>query len=503
MPGSTPENRRATYKAMIDTLAALHNTSMSRRRAWSDFGKPGNYFGRQVDRWTKAISPRRNRDDGRDGAVDRVAARDPLPEQTRTSVVHGDYRIDNMIYAKDRPEVLAVLDWELVDPGRSARRFHLCRDGVGHRKWRALGRHGSRPRGARHPRTRRDGRAVTARATGRDGVPDMNWYFAYNFFRLAGIIQGIKKRVIEGTASSQHAEGHVRTRPSTRRRGVGLCEESRRMSLVRHDRAGRADHRIVARHRQGHGRGDGRAGRESRDIEPQGRRLRGNRGRNQRALRRGHRDCGAPPTSLRRTSCRYLVAETRRAFGKITALVCNAASNPYYGPGLGISDDQFRKIMDNNILSNHWLISMVAPEMLERGEGSIIDHQFDRRAQGIADHRRLRHFEGSRHAGRAQFLGRVRAARRAGQLHRAGAGAHRHGARPVGKSRESETIDAAASTLKRIGEPHEIAGAAVFLASKAGHSPPARPSCAMAGPRFREAHDGRVGRQGCNHYGRG
>lgn len=66
-----------------------------------------------------------------------------------------------------------------------------------------------------------------------------------------------------------------------------------------------------------------------------------------------------------------LVIETRAALGKITALVCNAASNPYYGPGLGISDEQFRKIMDNNILSNHWLISMVAPEMLERGEGSI------------------------------------------------------------------------------------------------------------------------------------
>ena len=66
-----------------------------------------------------------------------------------------------------------------------------------------------------------------------------------------------------------------------------------------------------------------------------------------------------------------LVNETRAAFGKITTLVCNAASNPYSGPGLGISDDQFRKIMDNNILSNHWLITMVAPEMLERGEGSI------------------------------------------------------------------------------------------------------------------------------------
>ena len=68
----------------------------------------------------------------------------------------------------------------------------------------------------------------------------------------------------------------------------------------------------------------------------------------------------------------HLVDETRRAFGRIDILVCNAASNPYYGPLAGISDDQFRKILDNNILSNHWLIQMVAPEMRERGEGSII-----------------------------------------------------------------------------------------------------------------------------------
>src|ERR1700741_2934615 len=67
-----------------------------------------------------------------------------------------------------------------------------------------------------------------------------------------------------------------------------------------------------------------------------------------------------------------LVDETRKSFGRIDVLVCNAASNPYYGPMAGISDDQFRKILDNNVIANHWLISMVAPEMLERGEGSII-----------------------------------------------------------------------------------------------------------------------------------
>lgn len=67
-----------------------------------------------------------------------------------------------------------------------------------------------------------------------------------------------------------------------------------------------------------------------------------------------------------------LVDETRSAFGQVDILVCNAASNPYYGPQEGIADDQFRKILDNNIISNHWLIMMVAPEMRARKSGSII-----------------------------------------------------------------------------------------------------------------------------------
>src|SRR5476651_761286 len=67
-----------------------------------------------------------------------------------------------------------------------------------------------------------------------------------------------------------------------------------------------------------------------------------------------------------------LVDETRKAFGKIDILVCNAASNPYYGPMAGISDDAFHKILDNNIVSNHWLIHMVAPEMAERKDGAIV-----------------------------------------------------------------------------------------------------------------------------------
>lgn len=163
----------------------------------------------------------------------------------------------------------------------------------------------------------------------------------------------------------------------------------------------------------------------------------------------------------------HLVAETRRAFGRITALVCNAASNPYYGPGLDIADDQFRKIMDNNILSNHWLVSMVAPEMVERGEGSITIISSIGGLKGspiigayciskAADMQMARNF--------AVELGAagVRVNCIAPGLIRTDM------ARALWDNPETLKRSTAAACLKRIGEPHEIAGAAVFLASKAG-----------------------------------
>ena len=78
-----------------------------------------------------------------------------------------------------------------------------------------------------------------------------------------------------------------------------------------------------------------------------------------------------PANISSKESLQQLVNQARQAFGRIDALVCNAASNPYYGPLAGISDEAFRKILDNNLVANHWLIAMVAPEMLERGLGSI------------------------------------------------------------------------------------------------------------------------------------
>ena len=203
MPGATPEFRRQTYFAMIDTLAALHNTDVA-AAGLSDYGKPGNYFGRQVDRWTKQY---RLSETEQMPVMERLIEWLPatLPEQTRTSVVHGDYRIDNMIFAADSPQVVAVLDWELSTLGDPLADFtyvamawvtdNAGRSGVQDLDRKALGIPELDKAVARY-----------CQAAGRDGVPDMNWYFAYNFFRLAGIIQGIKKRVIDGTANSAHAK---------------------------------------------------------------------------------------------------------------------------------------------------------------------------------------------------------------------------------------------------------------------------------------------------------
>ncbi len=202
VPGATPDQRRAIYNAMFDTLAALHNVDIE-QAGLSTYGKPGNYFGRQVDRWTKQyrLSETENMP-----VMERLIEFLPrtLPEQTRTSIVHGDYRIDNMIFAKDEAKVLAVLDWELStlgDPLADLTYVAMAwftdnegRSGVQDVDRAALGIPELDEMVARY-----------CAATNRDSVPDMNWYLAYNFFRLAGIIQGIKKRVIDGTATSSHA----------------------------------------------------------------------------------------------------------------------------------------------------------------------------------------------------------------------------------------------------------------------------------------------------------
>jgi len=162
-----------------------------------------------------------------------------------------------------------------------------------------------------------------------------------------------------------------------------------------------------------------------------------------------------------------LVADTLARWGRIDILVCNAASNPYYGPGLDISDEQFRKILDNNVLSNHWLAQMVAPSMAERKDGAIVIVSSIGGLRGspvigaynvskAADMQLARNL--------AVELGpaNIRVNCIAPGLIRTDF------ARALWENPKVLDFYTRTTPLRRIGEPDEIAGAAVFLASRAG-----------------------------------
>ncbi|MEA3052785.1 MAG: hypothetical protein QOG72_1688 [Sphingomonadales bacterium] len=186
------------------------------------------------------------------------------------------------------------------------------------------------------------------------------------------------------------------------------------------------------------------------------------------AINARHRDAAivVPASISSKEALQNLVDETRRQLGKIDILVCNAASNPYYGPMGGISDDQFRKILENNVIANHWLIQMAAPEMIERGSGSIIivSSIGGLKASaviGAYNVSKAADFQLARNLA-AEFGPRqVRVNCIAPGLIRTDF------ARALWENPDTLKMVTAHTPLQRIGEPHEIAGAAVFLASDA------------------------------------
>ncbi|PZN93167.1 MAG: phosphotransferase family protein [Alphaproteobacteria bacterium] len=203
-PDVPRDERRAYFDAMNKTMADLHLVDIE-KAGLQDFGKPGNYFARQIGRWSKQYLE--DKDAGVVPSMDRLVEWLPnnIPAGDETSVVHGDYRCDNMIFHKTEPKVLAVLDWELSTLGHPLADFsyHLMMYRMPPSA--TTGLIGNDLAALNIPTEDEYVAAYCAR-TGRDGIPNLDFYVAYNMFRLAGIIHGIRGRVVRGTAASAHAK---------------------------------------------------------------------------------------------------------------------------------------------------------------------------------------------------------------------------------------------------------------------------------------------------------
>jgi aminoglycoside phosphotransferase (APT) family kinase protein len=211
LPGMQREQRFAIYDELNRVIAALHQVDYA-AVGLGDFGKPGNYLERQIARWSKQY---RASETERIEAMERLMEWLPqhIPPGDDTCIVHGDYRLDNVIFHPIEPRILAVLDWELSTLGHPLADFayHCMAWRLTPGEFRGIGDVDFAGLGIP---TEQEYVAMYCRRTGRTGIPNWDYYLAYNMFRLAAILQGIMGRVVDGTAASQHAlESGRRARP--------------------------------------------------------------------------------------------------------------------------------------------------------------------------------------------------------------------------------------------------------------------------------------------------
>ncbi|MCH7344129.1 phosphotransferase [Pelomonas sp. CA6] len=211
LPGMTPAQRAALYEEMNRVIAALHRVDVQ-AVGLQNYGKPGNYFERQIGRWSRQYQASiTGPNEAMDRLIEWLPAHIPASarDESEVSIVHGDYRLDNLVFHPSEPRVLAVLDWELSTLGHPLADFsyhcmswHIRQNGaargLGGVDLAALGIPSELDYVRRY--CERTGRADPSAV-----MKDWNFYLAYNLFRIAAILQGIAKRVEEGTASSAQA----------------------------------------------------------------------------------------------------------------------------------------------------------------------------------------------------------------------------------------------------------------------------------------------------------